>query len=71
MNGRNLVKVLGVVGAASMVAFVPEAHAVAETYATDMATYISGDGKLTIMAVISATATLVAIFWIARKLGLR
>lgn len=71
MDKSKFVKVLSLVGAVGAVAFVPEAHAVAESYATDMATYISGDGKLTIMAVISATATLVAIFWIAKKLGLR
>lgn len=47
------------------------AFAAAETYATDAATYISGDGKLTVLAVIAATASIAVIIWIARKLGMR
>jgi hypothetical protein len=47
------------------------AFAAAESYATDMATYISGDGKATIMAFLAAIAGLIAIFWIARRLGVK
>lgn len=47
------------------------AMAAAEAYATDAATYIAGDGKLTVLAVLAATASVVVIVWIARKLGMR
>ncbi|MEO5367827.1 MAG: hypothetical protein H7831_15990 [Magnetococcus sp. WYHC-3] len=45
------------------------AHAAAEAYATDVATYISGDGKLTQIAIIAALAGFVVVGWVARKLG--